>query len=57
MGEDVPIAIDEVVKGTNVLLVVPLVHQKLTHLGHVQLVVLSDCPEPALLTQDILYPP
>lgn len=53
MGEDVFIAVDELIKGKNVLLVVALVHQQVAQLGYIQLVASSYCLQPALSAQDI----
>lgn len=55
MGEDVLIAVEELIKGKDVLLVVALVHQKAAQLGHVQLGASSYCFQATLAAQDIPY--
>lgn len=56
MGEDVFIIVEELIEGKNVLLVVPLVHQKAAQLGHVQLGASSYRLQTTHAAQDIPYP-
>lgn len=55
MGEDVLIAVEELIEGKDVLLVVPLEHQKAAQLGPVQLCAPSYCLQTTLAAQDIPY--